>query len=126
MTVLLDTNAFLWWITDAPRLSARARKAIAGSSCLLSIASCWEIAIRASLGHLNVPSPLNRFLQQQIEVNGFHLLPISLEHATAVRDLPFYHRDPFDRLIAAQARHEEIPIVTKGRIFSDYGVKRIW
>lgn len=126
MTILLDTNAFLWWITDAPRLSARARKAIAGSSCLLSIASCWEMAIKASLGHLDVPSPLSSFLQQQLEVNGFHLLPVSLEHAAAVRDLRFHHRDPFDRLIAAQARHEEIPIVTKDPIFRDYGVKRIW
>jgi PIN domain nuclease of toxin-antitoxin system len=126
VTVLLDTNAFLWWIADAPGLSRRARKAIAGSSCLLSIASCWEMAIKASLGHLDVPSPMDRFLQQQLEINGFHLLPVSLEHAAAVRDLPFHHRDPFDRLIVAQARHEEIAVVTIDSMFTRYGVKRIW
>ena len=126
MTVLLDTNAFLWWIADAPPLSRRARKVIAGSSCLLSIASCWEMAIKASLGHLEVPRPLDRFVQQQLEMNGFHLLPVSLEHVAAVSDLPFHHRDPFDRLIAAQARHEDIAIVTKDPIFARYDVNRIW
>jgi PIN domain nuclease of toxin-antitoxin system len=126
MTVLLDTNSFLWWVADAPRLSRRARKAIESSDCLLSIASCWEMAIKASLGRLQMPSPLDRFLQRQIEVNGFQLLPVSLEHAAAVRDLPFHHRDPFDRLLAAQARHEEIAIVTSDDVFGSYGVKRIW
>ena len=126
MSVLLDTHAFLWWVADAPRLSRRAKKTIAGSPCLLSIASCWEMAIKASLGHLEMPSPLDRFLQQQIEINGFHLLPVSLEHAAAVRDLPFHHRDPFDRLIVAQARHEEIAVVTVDPVFARYGVKRIW
>ena len=126
MTVLLDTHAFLWWIADAPRLSRRARKAIADSACLLSIASCWEMAIKASLGRLEVPQPLDRFIQQQLEINGFHLLPVSLEHAAGVRDLPFHHRDPFDRLIAAQARHEEMAVVTVDPVFTRYGVKRIW
>ena len=126
MTVLLDTNAFLWWIADAPRLPGRARKVIAGSPCLLSVASCWEVAIKASLGHLDVPTPLDRFLQQQLELNGFHLLPVSLEHAAAVRDLPFHHRDPFDRLIVAQAKQEGIAVVTNDAVFAKYGVKRIW
>jgi PIN domain nuclease of toxin-antitoxin system len=126
VTVLLDTHAFLWWVTDAPRLTRRARKAIGDSACLLSIASCWEMAIKASLGHLDVPSPFGRFLQQQLEVNGFQLLAVTLEHTAAVRDLPFHHRDPFDRLIAAQAQHEDIALITKDRIFTDYGVKRIW
>lgn len=126
MTVLLDTHTFLWWITDGPRLSRRAKKAIADSSCLLSVASCWEMAIKAGLGHLDVPAPLDRFLQQQIEINGFHVLPVSLEHAAGVRDLPFHHRDPFDRLIAVQARLEELPVVSADPVFTKYGVKRIW
>ena len=126
MTVLLDTHAFLWWVTDAPRLSARARRTITGASSLLSIASCWEMAIKASLGHLDVPRPFDRFLQQQLELNGFHLLPLSLEHVSAVAALPFHHRDPFDRVIAAQAPHEDIALVTRDRVFADYGVKRIW
>ena len=111
MTVLLDTHAFLWWVTDAPRLSRRARKVIADSRCL---------------GRLDAPRPLDRFFQQQLEVNGFELLPIALEHAAAVRELPFHHRDPFDRLIATQARAEEIPLVSIDPVFTKYGVKRIW
>jgi PIN domain nuclease of toxin-antitoxin system len=126
VTVLLDTHSFLWWVTDAPALSRRARKVIAESACLLSVASCWQMAIKAGLGRLDVPRPLDRFFQQQLEVNGFELLPIALEHAAAVAELPFHHRDPFDRLIAAQARHEEIPLVTLDPVFTKYGVKRIW
>ena len=126
MTVLLDTHTFLWWVSDSPKLSRRARKVIAESRCLLSVASCWEMAIKASLGKLEVPAPLHRFLQQQIEVNGFELLPIALEHAAGVRELPFHHRDPFDRLIAVQAREQEIPLVTIDPVFTKYGAKRIW
>lgn len=126
MTALLDTHAFLWWVTDAPRLSRRARKAIAESECLVSVASCWEMAIKASLGKLDAPRPIARFFQQQLEVNGFALLPMALEHAAAVSGLPFHHRDPFDRLLAAQALHEDIAIVTADRVFARYGVKRIW
>jgi PIN domain nuclease of toxin-antitoxin system len=126
MSVLLDTHAFLWWVTDSPRLTRRARRTIAESPCLLSVASCWEMAIKASLGHLDAPRPIERFFQQQIEVNGFTLLPIAFEHAAAVRELPFHHRDPFDRLLAAQALHAEIAIVSADRVFTRYGVKRIW
>ena len=126
MTVLLDTQAFLWWIGDDERLTRKARAAIAGSECRLSVASCWEIAIKASLGRLDVPRPLERFIQQQIEINGFHLLPVSLEHTAAVADLPFHHRDPFDRLLAAQAAYEEMAIVSSDAVFGKYGVKRLW
>ncbi len=126
MTVLLDTQAFLWWVTDDPRLSKRGREAIAISECLLSPASCWEMAIKASLGKLTVPRPIDRFIQRQLEVNGFGLLPISLEHTAAVADLRFHHRDPFDRLLAAQARHEAIAVVSSDPVFKKYGVKRVW
>ena len=126
MTVLLDTQAFLWWVTDDPRLSKRGRGAIAGSRCLLSTASCWEMAIKVSLGKLAVPRPIDRFIQEQLEVNGFGLLPISLEHTAAVADLPFHHRDPFDRLLAAQARHDAIAVVSSDPVFRKYGVKRVW
>jgi PIN domain nuclease of toxin-antitoxin system len=84
------------------------------------------MAIKASLGHLEAPRPIDRFLQQQLEVNAFQLLPVALEHAAAVAELPFHHRDPFDRLIAAQARYEEIAVVTVDPVFGKYGVKRIW
>ena len=126
MTLLLDTQAFLWWVGDDPRLSRRARRAITESSCLLSVASCWEIAIKAGLGKLEIPRPIDRFLQQQLEVNGFSLLPASLEHVSAVADLPSHHRDPFDRLLAAQARREDLSIVSADPVFRKYGVKRVW
>ena len=126
MTLLLDTQAFLWWVGDDPRLSSRARRAIAAAPCLLSVASCWEMAIKASLRRLEIPRPIERFLQQQIEVNGFSLLPVSLEHTAAVAGLPFHHRDPFDRLLAAQALHEQIQVVSSDPVFRKYGVKRVW
>ena len=126
MTLLLDTQAFLWWVGDDPRLSRRARRAITDASCLLSVASCWEMAIKAGRGKLEIPRPIDRFLQEQLEVNGFSLLPASLEHVSAVVELPLHHRDPFDRLLAAQARREELAIVSADPVFRKYGVKRVW
>ena len=126
MSLLVDTQAFLWWVIDDGRLSRRARTAIAAERCFLSVASCWEMAIKASLGKLDIPRPLDRFLQEQLEINGFTLLPIALEHTAALADLPFHHRDPFDRLLAAQARREELAIVSSDPVFKSYGVKRVW
>jgi len=126
MPLLLDTQAFLWWVTDDPRLSKRASRAIAGSPCLLSLASCWEMAIKVSLGKLTVPGALDRFVQEQLEVNGFSLLGVTLEHVAAVAVLPFHHRDPFDRLLAVQARAEGVAVVSADRVFARYGVTRLW
>ena len=126
MAVLLDTQAFLWWVTDDRRLSKRAARAIAGTECLLSVASCWEMAIKASLGKLSLPGSIDRFVQEQLEVNGFNLLAISLEHLGGVAALPFHHRDPFDRLIAAQSLADELSLVSSDPIFRRYGVRRVW
>ena len=126
MTLLLDTPAFLWWVTDDRRLSKRARTAIAATPCVVSVASCWEMALKVSIGKLTVPLPVDRFVQEQLETNGFSLLPVSLEAAAAVADLPFHHRDPFDRLLAAQARRERIAIVSADPVFKKYGVRRTW
>jgi PIN domain nuclease of toxin-antitoxin system len=126
MTVLIDTHVFLWWVTDDQRLSKRARSTIAAETSLLSVASCWEIAIKAGLGKLAVPRPLDRFLQTQIEINGFALLPLTLEALGVLADLPFHHRDPFDRLLAAEATHAGLPIVSSDPVFRRYGVRRIW
>jgi PIN domain nuclease of toxin-antitoxin system len=126
MAVLLDTQAFLWWVADDPRLSKRAARAIAATECLLSVASCWEMAIKASLGKLTLPGAVGRFVQEQLEVNGFSLIAISLEHAAGVADLPFHHRDPFDRLLVAQALSEGLSLVSADPIFRRYGVTRVW
>ena len=126
MALLLDTQAFLWWVAGDPRLSKRAARAITGTECLLSVASCWEMAIKASLGKLTVPGAVDRFVQEQLEVNGFNLIAISLEHVSGVAALPFHHRDPFDRLLAAQALAEDLPVVSADPVFRRYGVTRVW
>ncbi|MFH0728092.1 MAG: type II toxin-antitoxin system VapC family toxin [Pseudomonadota bacterium] len=126
--LLLDTHIFLWWVDDAPDLSDTARRAIADekNECYLSLTSCWEMAIKSSLGKLRLAKPVERFVSEQLTANGFTLLPIELRHAAKIEKLPLHHRDPFDRLLIAQAISEKLIIVSVDRIFSDYGVKVIW
>ena len=128
MRLLLDTHAFLWWVADDASLTATARAAISdpANECLVSAASAWEIAIKASIGKVALPSDPRRFLPEQMAANGFDPLPVSVTHAARVAGLPFHHRDPFDRLLAAQALEERIPIVSADRVFGKYGVKRLW
>jgi PIN domain nuclease of toxin-antitoxin system len=126
--LLLDTHVFLWWIGDISQLQSNAKRAIANinNECYLSVASCWEMAIQASLGKLRLAKPIERFVTEQLTANGFSLLNIDLRHAAKVEKLPFYHRDPFDRLLIAQAMVERLTIVSADRIFSKYGVKVLW
>jgi PIN domain nuclease of toxin-antitoxin system len=128
MRVLLDTHAFLWWIEDAANLSRRARRAIGnpGNECFLSLASCWEMAIKLSLGKLRLPGAIERFIPEQLAANAFRQLAIEFRHVARVAALPFHHRDPFDRLLAAQALEERCAIVSADPIFRKYGVTRIW
>lgn len=128
MALLLDTHAFLWWVEDSPRLSKKARAAIGRREeiCFLSLASCWEMAIKISLGHLKLTQRLDRFVAEHMAANGIHPLSIQLPHAARVVDLPFHHRDPFDRLLAAQAIEEDLSIVSADAVFTRYGVKRVW
>jgi len=128
MRVLLDTHAFLWWVWDAPELSAKARKYIANpdNECLLSLASVWEIAIKSSLGKLKIDRPLDQFIPEQLSANGFKPLEIGFRHIVRVNTMPFHHKDPFDRLLAAQAREEKLLIVSADPVFTQYGIKRIW
>ena len=128
MRVLLDTHAYLWWVEDAPTLSGSAKTALANpaNECLLSLVSCWEMAIKVSLGKLRLPSTIERFIPQQLADNAFRQLAIDFRHVARVATLPFHHRDPFDRLLAAQALEEDCAIVSGDPIFRKYGVKRIW
>ena len=128
MNLLLDTHAFLWWIHDDESLGSRARKAIANerNHCFLSVASCWEMAIKKSLGKLEIPEPIDGFVAEQLTANRFALLPIDLRHVTRVSRLAFHHRDPFDRLLAAQAKEESMVIASADPIFQKYGLERIW
>lgn len=128
MRLLLDTHTFLWWIDGGERLSPKARRAIgeASNDCYLSLASAWEMAIKASLGKLGLPGAVDRFLAEQLAANGFALLPIELRHLGRVERLPFHHRDPFDRLLAAQALEEDLSLASADPVFRRYGVRRLW
>jgi PIN domain nuclease of toxin-antitoxin system len=128
MSLLLDTQALLWFLLDDPRLSSTAHKSItdADMSVYVSPASIWEIAIKISLGKYAIPMPFAAFWTKELHTNDFSLLPITIPHAARVADLPFHHRDPFDRLLIAQALEDDIPIVSNDNAFDHYGVKRIW
>lgn len=122
--LLVDTHAVLWWLDDDPALSLAARSAIAdpGNAPLVSAASVWEMAIKRSLGKLRVPDDLPAKLLD----GGFEWLAVSALHSWDVRELPLHHRDPFDRLVIAQALRERIGIVTRDRRFGAYGVDTVW
>jgi PIN domain nuclease of toxin-antitoxin system len=128
MRLLLDTHALLWWVDDSPRLSRRARTAIANleNECLFSLASLWEMAIKVSLRKLELPATVEAFVDRHLVAGGFHALAIDIAHVARVARLPFHHRDPFDRLLAAQALEEELAIVSRDPVFKSYGVRRIW
>lgn len=128
MNCLLDTHSFLWFIADSPRLSAIGRTVIesADNRVFLSVASVWEMAIKISLGKLNLPQPFEIFIVQQISLNRIELLDITVRHTALVSSLPFHHRDPFDRLLIAQAQTESMPIVGGDAAFDAYGITRVW
>jgi PIN domain nuclease of toxin-antitoxin system len=126
--VLLDTHTMLWFLWDDSRLSRPAKALIedGDNRKLVSIASCWEIAIKVGLGKLDLGEPSRSFLPREIARNNFELLPISLDHATMVEGLVAHHRDPFDRLLIAQAIVERLPVASADVIFDKYGLSRIW
>jgi PIN domain nuclease of toxin-antitoxin system len=129
MRLLVDAHALLWWLGADRRLSPTARETIeAAQEPLLSAGTLIEIAVKRSLGKLEV----DKDWPEQASADGFDVLAIGWSHATCLQDLPFprlagkSHRDPFDRLLAAQALCERIPIVTRAPAFAAYGVATIW
>lgn len=128
MKLLLDTHAFLWWVTDDERLSQNARKRIAEprNEVFLSAVSTWEIVVKASLGRLSLVERLDRFVMRQLETNAFTPMPLQLSHAANVWALPDHHKDPFDRLLVAQALVEGLMLVTDDRQVRRYPVKIVW
>ena len=126
--LLLDTHAFLWWVEDSPQLSpaARALMEVLENECFLSIASSWEMAVKASIGKLRLSLPVREYVPQHLAANQFRELPISFAHAARVESLELHHRDPFDRLLAAQALEEQLILISADRIFDCYGVMRVW
>lgn len=128
MNILLDTHAFLWFVDDNPRLSEPARVLIESDDTqpFISMASLWEMAIKISLGKLQLKESYETFIPQQLALNGIGILNFSIEHTAAVAALPFHHRDPFDRLIVAQAKIENMPLITADPAFDLYEVRRVW
>jgi PIN domain nuclease of toxin-antitoxin system len=123
MTLSLDTHTFLWWLDDPRLLSAAARRAIRDgkNTVYVSAAVAWEIAIKRSLGKLDAPDDL----EAAMEANRFLPLPVTVAHALAVESLPDHHRDPFDRLLIAQARHEGFRLVSRDPQVARYDVPLI-
>src|SRR5258706_16359098 len=127
MKLLLDTHTFLWFIEDNPKLSAEAKRLLESEAdLLLSVAGIWEMAIKISIGKLSLPSPFDEFVSEQLFKNTIELFPIRLAHLGLLCRLPFHHRDPFDRLLIAQAITEQYPIVSIDDKFDAYSVKRLW
>jgi PIN domain nuclease of toxin-antitoxin system len=126
--LLLDTHAFLWWIADDQRLSPRAAALIGDGSneVIVSAASAWEIIVKSRLGRVEVPTPLDRFFTAQLEANAFIPLPIQMRHALGLEALPEVHRDPFDRILVAQAVAEDLTLVSRDRVLSSYPVPVEW
>lgn len=126
MRQLLDTHTFLWFVMGSPKISAGLRSQIENNDNFLSIVSVWEIAIKYGIGKLNLGLSFNDFIDQQIIPNGIQILNIQLEHLKIFANLPLHHRDPFDRLLIAQALAEDISIVSADSLFSLYPVQKIW
>jgi PIN domain nuclease of toxin-antitoxin system len=128
MKLLLDTHTLLWFLWADPRLSGLAHSLIndPANDVLVSVASCWEIAIKVGTGKLNLGESSRTYLPRELNRNAFGLLPITLDHATAVEMLLPHHRDPFDRLLVAQALAEGIPLVSGDAALDAYGVDRRW
>ena len=128
MTLLLDTHTLLWFVEDAAALSDRAKAVIEDldNTPTYSIASVWEMAIKVGLGKLAMSRPLYPEFARLLQERGFQQLGISYRHASEVARLPWHHRDPFDRLLIAQASVENLPIVSVDAAFDDYAVTRLW
>ena len=124
MRLLLDTHAALWFLSGDDRLGDRARKHIADETnrVLLSAAVVWEVAIKSSIGRLDAPDEYVSILL----ATGVQALPVSVEHAAAVKHLPWHHRDPFDRLLVAQAAIEGATLVSHDAALRPYGVDLLW
>ena len=128
MRALLDTHAFLWWIVGDERLSKSASRAIADrrNEIFVSAASIWEIAIKGRLGRLSIPGDPGKFIEGQIVENVFRGLPISAGHALRVWVLPDHHRDPFDRMLVAQAQVEGLSLISHDPQVARYDVEVVW
>jgi PIN domain nuclease of toxin-antitoxin system len=128
MKLLLDTHSLLWWATDRARLSPAALAACKdlSNTLMLSVVSAWEMQIKAQLSKLTLLIPLATMIDRELNVNGLTLLRVELAHVLALDTLPLHHKDPFDRLLIAQAQVEGATLVSSDPLFTRYGITLLW
>jgi PIN domain nuclease of toxin-antitoxin system len=128
MKVLLDTHTFLWLVTNGRQLSPLAKELFLDdhNELYLSAVTGFEIAVKYSLGKLRLTEPPSQFIQHRLIANNLLELPIAMVHTTILEALPLHHRDPFDRLLIAQAMHEKMPLLSADQQLSAYPVERLW
>lgn len=128
MRLLLDTHVFIWWDSEPAKLSPRVLALCQDreNTLLLSVVSVWEIQVKLQLGRLKLHTPLSDLIEGQRETNALEVLPIALDHVLALDALPAHHKDPFDRLLLAQSAVEDVVLVSKDSVFTNYPVKVIW
>lgn len=127
MNYLLDTHTLIWFLNGDRNLSAKAREAIESTDTVnfVSIVSLWEIAIKISLGRLSLKTSFEK-IEEEISNNNFEMLPIAFQDTLILSSLPFYHRDPFDRLLISQAIKNKLTIISKDQYFDNYQIKVLW
>jgi PIN domain nuclease of toxin-antitoxin system len=128
MRLLLDTHVFVWWDISPKKIPSHVRAALAdaNNSLVLSVASVWEMQIKIQLGKLHLTRPLPDVVLAQQQSNSVKLMPITIDHVWALDPLPWHHKDPFDRLLVAQANAENAVLVSEDSAFSKYGVNILW
>lgn len=128
MRLLLDTHTLLWLVAGEPQLSTTATHLLVNpaNELLLSAATYWEIAIKVSLGKYRLSDPLADFINEAVRLYGLTIMPTTPQHAEAIVSLPHHHKDPFDRLLIAQAKVEDVALVSCDKAFDAYSVKRLW
>ena len=128
MNLLLDPHTFLWFIEGSSNLSNLAKHSIENpnNTKFISIASIWEISIKVSIGKLELAMSITELLESQVYDNAIELLPIRSKHLDKLVELPFHHKDPFDRLIISQSLSERMPIISKDQLFDLYPVELFW
>ena len=128
MKLLLDTHALIWWVINTAQLSPQALSLMLDrrNEIFLSLVSIWEMQLKIQIGKLQLPLPLSQIVEEQQRLNGLQLLSITPEHIYALNQLPFHHKDPFDRLLIAQAMTENLPLLSADTVFPAYPVQIIW
>lgn len=128
MRILIDTHVFIWWTSDSQKLSLTVYNLLTNpkTQVILSVVSIWEMQIKLSLGKLELKTALPELVEDEVKQNRIELLPLDLSHIYALSNLPNYHRDPFDRLLIAQAKSEELVIISIDEKFDGYDIERLW